>query len=178
VQLAGVALVPRSGRAGLRRAAIAPRVEMVCREPKISSALRRRDPHSFPLCGDHERLRPSLSLANLGHGCLLPSRPRSPSVRKVRRAVDPVPGESDRTGSPSGSRRGPVSDRATTRNDPVAWERKHRAHERDGSDAAGQRTGLCNLAKVGVAGSNPVVRSRETCADLQPPFRLPRGGTR
>jgi hypothetical protein len=58
-----------------------------------------------------------------------------------------------------GSRRGPVNEPAATRNDPVACERKHAALGLDRCDAAGQRTRPSHLAKVGVAGSNPVVRS-------------------
>ena len=61
-----------------------------------------------------------------------------------------------------GSRRGPVNERATTRNYGVARERKHTAHGLGSGNAAGQRSESSYLAKVGVAGSNPVVRSRET----------------
>jgi len=61
-----------------------------------------------------------------------------------------------------GSRRGPVNERATTRNYGVARERKHTAHGPGRGNAAGQRSESSYLAKVGVAGSNPVVRSRET----------------
>jgi hypothetical protein len=60
-----------------------------------------------------------------------------------------------------GSRRGPVNERATTRNDGVARERKHTAHGSGRGNAAGQRSESRHLAKVGVAGSNPVVRSRK-----------------
>ena len=81
----------------------------------------------------------------------------------------------------AGSRRGPVNEPATTRNDPIARERKRRAHGPDGGDAAGQRIGPCYLAKVGVAGSNPVVRSKEVAGQTQrrldaaprQPLRLP-----
>jgi hypothetical protein len=59
-----------------------------------------------------------------------------------------------------GSRGGPVTHRETTRTDGVARERKCPVHGPDRSIAAGHRTGPSNLAKVGVAGSNPVVRSR------------------
>ncbi len=59
------------------------------------------------------------------------------------------------SGPHKGSRRGPVSERATTRNDPVARERKHAAHLPDRGIAAGRRTRPSNLAKVGVAVSSP-----------------------
>jgi hypothetical protein len=60
-----------------------------------------------------------------------------------------------------GSRRGPVIEPETTRTISVARERKHAVRWPDRFIAAGH--GMCprNLAKVGVAGSNPVVRSRE-----------------
>src|SRR5215211_2414547 len=45
----------------------------------------------------------------------------------------------------AGSRRGPVHDRETTRNDGVACERKQPAHGQDRDNAAGQRTGPWNL---------------------------------
>jgi hypothetical protein len=64
-----------------------------------------------------------------------------------------------------GSRRGPVNERATTRNYGVARERKHTAHGPGRGNAAGQRSESSYLAKVGVAGSNPVVRSRIGTSD-------------
>jgi hypothetical protein len=60
-----------------------------------------------------------------------------------------------------GSRQGPVNDRERTRNDGVAWERKRPAHPLSRAIAAGHGTCPRNFAKVGVAGSSPVVRSKK-----------------
>jgi len=81
------------------------------------------------------------------------------TLTQITEGISPFPGLRGRSW-PSGSRRGPVNDHATTRNDPVAREPKCPAHEPDRGIAAGQRTRPSYLAKVGVAGSNPVVRSR------------------
>ncbi len=51
-----------------------------------------------------------------------------------------------------GSRRGPVNERATTRNYGIAREGKHTAHGPGRGNAAGQRSESSYLAKVGVAG--------------------------
>jgi hypothetical protein len=64
-----------------------------------------------------------------------------------------------------GSRRGPVTEWETTRTIGDARERKHPVHGPDRSIAAGHRTCSRNLAKVGVAGSNPVVRSRKIVSE-------------
>ena len=89
----------------------------------------------------------------------MPAQPRNPGVEPARDSIG-----SSRPSSRhlSGSRRGPVNERATTQDDPVARERKSPAQGPDRDVAAGHRTRPCHLAKVGVAGSNPVVRSRET----------------
>jgi hypothetical protein len=54
-------------------------------------------------------------------------------------------------------------------------ERKRSAHGSDRAVAAGQRTDPSNLAKVGVAGSSPVVRSRETSCGAVQTARGPSG---
>src|SRR5918994_6808076 len=60
-----------------------------------------------------------------------------------------------------GFRRGPVNDRETTGNCGVAWERNRAAQ---GAIAPSPQVGPPkNLAKVGVAGSSPVVRSKIRC---------------
>ena len=74
-----------------------------------------------------------------------------------------------------GSRRGPVNDRATTRIDGVQCERKRASSGAVGREGAGQTTGPSNLAKVGVAGSNPVVRSAEGPLS-RGPSRIARAG--
>jgi hypothetical protein len=61
---------------------------------------------------------------------------------------------------------GPVSGREVTQNDGVARERKRPAQSPSRAITAGHGTLRTNLAKVGVAGSSPVVRSRE--CTLQP----------
>src|SRR5918996_3602662 len=63
-----------------------------------------------------------------------------------------------------GSRRGPVSERVTTRNYRVARERKPAGRRAKRGDTVGQRRLPSDLAKVGVAGSNPVVRSNLSSA--------------
>jgi hypothetical protein len=79
--------------------------------------------------------------------------------------------------STRGSRGGPVSGREVTQNDGVARERKRPAQSPSRAITAGHGTLRTNLAKVGVAGSSPVVRSRECTlqpAAMQAP---PRSGT-
>jgi hypothetical protein len=58
-----------------------------------------------------------------------------------------------------GARWGPVNDRETTGNSRVVQERRRAAQGANRAVAAGRKRRPTNLAKVGVAGSNPVVRS-------------------
>jgi hypothetical protein len=84
--------------------------------------------------------------------------------------VDPtgsIAAQECRRGGHEGSRRGPVNDRERTRNGGVARELKRAAHGPDQTIAAGLESRPWNLAKVGVAGSNPVVRSRKSTSDQQ-----------
>jgi hypothetical protein len=65
-----------------------------------------------------------------------------------------------------GSRRGPVNERVRTRTDSVACERKPAGHRPTEATPQVSEAGPPTFfAKVGVAGSNPVVRSKNRSAD-------------
>jgi hypothetical protein len=65
-----------------------------------------------------------------------------------------------------GSRRGPVNDRETTGNSPVAWDENALLTRHIGGSSQVRKRGPRNLARVGVAGSSPV-SAPNPCLNLQ-----------
>ena len=72
----------------------------------------------------------------------------------------------------SASRIRPAEDRVTTRNDALRRVGKRAGRCIPRHDCAGEAIRSANLAKVGVAGSNPVVRSRSEAISVTQPSRL------